>query len=753
MVLGEGGAACAEALRLRMRHIAAVTTTARQRLSTMDGKDQRLWSDVPPRKDAGDVREVFVRLRSMALAYRTPGSELYGHVGLGEAIQQGLVSAYSAKYNESMPLYGNWWHWEIGAPLALLDTLLLMGSDIEPGLLAAYLRAVARCTPAPESFGQTTRSESKVSTGANRVWKSRVYALTSLLLSDKAGMCRARDVLDPVFEDVVSGDGFYADGSFIQHARHPYTGCYGTTLLLELSEMVYALNGSPWEVRGEHVCIMSRWVEKAFKPLMYKGLMLDMVSGRAISRYKEQGHAKGHKTTDAVLRIAAVAPSEEAAKLKRLAKQWLTLHTYSDYVERAPLDLAAAASELLNDNSIVPAEELPSCKLFPAMDRAVHRRNRFLFGLSMHSSRISSYESINGENMHGWHTSHGMTYVYNDDQGHYCDGFWPTVDPYRLPGTTVSDQLRRRGSGHAGPSVCSFVGGVSNGLNGAAAMELREPGVYAARKSWFMFGNTVVALGSAICVETSARLETVIDNRLLREDDAGAVTFAVDGAEYTLERGKPMKVSPLWAHLKGRVPGADIGYYFPRPQAVRMLCETRIGSWRDINEDGPDEPVERSYFTAWLDHGSPELSAPADYAYMLLPGRSAAETAAFAAGPKPQIVALTSEVHAVRDEALGLTGFHFWGETWGTAGPLSCSTRATVLLQEEGETLELLIADPTQVNEGDIELELSIPVSAVIEADERLTVHSLQPSVRLVLHASGTMGQPCRIRLARAYKL
>ena len=34
-----------------------------------------------------------------------------------------------------------------------------------------------------------------------------------------------------MFAFVTSGDGFYVDGSFIQHTRHPYTGSYGLVLL------------------------------------------------------------------------------------------------------------------------------------------------------------------------------------------------------------------------------------------------------------------------------------------------------------------------------------------------------------------------------------------------------------------------------------------------------------------------------------------------------------------------------------------
>ena len=43
------------------------------------------------------------------------------------------------------------------------------------------------------------------------------------------------------------------------------------------------------------------------------------------------------------------------------------------------------------------------------MDRVVAQRNGFGFGISMSSSRIANYESINSGNLHGWHQGDGMT--------------------------------------------------------------------------------------------------------------------------------------------------------------------------------------------------------------------------------------------------------------------------------------------------------------------------------------------------------
>lgn len=50
--------------------------------------------------------------------------------------------------------------------------------------------------------------------------------LRAIAVRDEARMRLASAALSPVFAYVSSSDGFYEDGSFIQHTRHPYAaGC------------------------------------------------------------------------------------------------------------------------------------------------------------------------------------------------------------------------------------------------------------------------------------------------------------------------------------------------------------------------------------------------------------------------------------------------------------------------------------------------------------------------------------------------
>jgi hyaluronate lyase len=62
----------------------------------------------------------------MAVAFTTPGSP---HRGCPRLVQEirvvGLQWMLANRYSPGQAVYGNWWPWEIGAPLALTDTMLL----------------------------------------------------------------------------------------------------------------------------------------------------------------------------------------------------------------------------------------------------------------------------------------------------------------------------------------------------------------------------------------------------------------------------------------------------------------------------------------------------------------------------------------------------------------------------------------------------------------------------------------------------
>lgn len=707
-----------------------------------------LWSDLAGSDASAHITGCYTRLREMALAYSTCTSALCDNDSLLNDLLTGLDWMHQSRYNGRIAQYGNWWDWQIGAPLRLLDIAILLYPCLTSAQIADYMDAVGAFLPSASAF-----------TGANRVWTAAAAALRGVILQDGGLVASARDALRQVFRYVSSGDGFYRDGSFIQHDCLSYNGGYGIALLGDISGLISLLDGSPWAVTDPQAGNMYQWVHDAFEPFIYKGALMDMTRGREISRSAVQDHAKGARLIQSILRLSSFAPAAYAAAYRSMVKYWIQADTCRSFYADCPIPLIVSAKAIMNDDSVIPRGELIACKPFNSMDRAVHLRPGFGFAVSMSSGRISNYESINGENKRGWYTGEGMTYLYNGDLGHYSGDYWPTVNPYRLPGTTVDTIARADGSGQNFLSLSSLAGGVElAGLYGAAAMSLQAwNSNLRAEKAWFMFDDEIVALGAGIANREQAgegwdgaarRVETIIENRRL--DDNGGNTLLINGKDRSGPYGWS-EDKAVWAHLSGSAAGADIGYFFPGGGVVKGLREARTGSWSLINVNGSKADITRSYQTLWFDHGS--NPAAGAYCYVLLPGRSPQQVQNYATNPDIEVLENSTSAQAVLEKTLNVAGVVFLTDTlkWvqrGGVNFISSGKKAVVMTRETPSGIEVAVSDPTQQNSGVISIEINRRASRVCAADYGVAVTRLSPSIKLEVRVNEAKGKIFRAMLS-----
>lgn len=699
-----------------------------QTMNTAAGRTS-LWSDNPGTGNSIHIRVTYERLKTMALAYATSGTSLYGDSLLGGDIVAALDYMYATRYHEGVtPVASgtsNWWDWQIGIPLQLNDITVLMYDSLTPAQVTNYMTAVERFSPAVTL------------TGANRTWKAMVVGERGILVKDGTKIAAARDGLSSVFNYTLSGDGFYRDGSFLQHNNIPYTGGYGIDLLLAVSDLMGMLHGSSWQVTDPKQSNVWEWVYNAYQPVMYKGAIMDMVRGREISRNYSQDHDAGHRVMQGILSLSRFAPPAQAGDFKQMLKGWILSDTFKSFNEDAPVPAIVLAKSITSDPAVEPAAELIGYKQFAAMDRAVQHRPGYSFGLAMYSSRIGSYEAINSENAKAWYTSAGMTSLYNSDLGQYSGDYWPTVDNYRLPGTTILSQT----SSGSHTSTKQWTGGTDmQNLYGVSGMELKYGDHdLNARKSWFMFDDEIVALGAGISSSDNIPVETIVENRKL--NTAGSNTLTVNGTVQPSALGGSVTLDQVgWAHLSGSTAGADTGYYFPQTVPLAMKREARTGNWKQINPRPvtPSTPVTRNYMTFWLDHGVNPQGG--EYQYVLLPGKSALQVAAYAAAPDIEVLANTSSVQAVRERGLGIIGANFWEDGTSSADLITVNKKASVMTSETEDTLELSVSDPTQTGTGVIEVELDRSASGYT-ADSGITVTQLSPKIRLSVNVSAAKGK------------
>jgi len=726
-----------------------------------------MWSDLPPAAitgvsadvASGNIADSFKRLEYMAQAYAIPGCALYQDPALLVAITGGLDWLTSNVYTSTGTLFGNWYDWLVSGPQALNNTAILLLSNpsaLTATQIANYVKAAYNY--GPDSVNQKDYFWWGALTGANtsnaaltmavqgillgnntttvkRFWHNTAghpvnpqtdYIVSgALLLNEAQGNLSGNNPLDwsgdSVFAPVTSGDGWYADSSFIFHYNIPYTGSYGQELMENISILVKLLASSTWAITDPEVSNLYGWITNGFAPLMYRGAMMDMVRGRAIASSSSDESKVGAKVIANIRSIATFAPADIAAQL-----------------------LAFADSP----------QVAPGQYHFPSMDRVAMHRDGFSFGLSMSSTRVGGYEinTTSPTNLKGWYTGAGVTYLYlGNPDTQYMDSYWATTDWYHLPGTTadlsatpdyaVTDQ--------------SWVGGAQVGKTyGVAGMSEHPAGTSLyAKKSWFMLDDEIVCLGAGITCSSGGQVDTTVENRKLGK--TGTTTFNIADTVYSVPAStvwaNPVTISTstssTWCALDGVA-----GYYFPEGASnLQAQFTSGFGSWKTINPTDSDSATYTDYYLQIVNkHGMNPTNAK--YAYVILPNRKASSVKAYAANPDVTIVSNTQPtgtatgIQAVKSKVLGVVAANFWAKTsgldnGGTADIVTVSKQCSVIVKETYNSISVGVSDPTQSNTGTITVTLNGRASlGTLFAESGVTVTGNNP-ITLSVNVNGSKGK------------
>ncbi|GAA3585682.1 polysaccharide lyase 8 family protein [Nonomuraea rosea] len=664
-----------------------------RKLNPVPGRPS-LWPDLPLGNPAtGNFNRSYNRMRTLALGWATPGTAMYRNAQVAATAAGALDFLYEHTYHEGLDRQGsNWFWWEIGVPRALTDTCALLYDGLPRDRLDRWLRPLRRWCPDPE---RRVSHPGVVETGANRAAKAMAVAMRGLLTHDARLLKRARDAVSDLLRPTKGpGDGFYRDGSFIQHDVYPYTGSYGVDYLEHVAKLIAMLAKSPWEITGiENVYDI---VDRSFTPFIFDGLMMDCVRGRQISVQGHRDYHSGQKSIEAILTLLEAAPERYAVRWRPLVKGWLTRNQAVPYDTLAPLASIARARALLADPSVPVGPRTTGTYVFADMDRVVHRRPTWAYAISMSSERIGAAEAMNEENLRGWYTGDGMTYLYTGDLTHWNDELWPTIDPYRLPGTTVDTRRRaklRHGKRRLPPTP--WAGGVAlDGEYGVAAMKLIADGSsLRARKAWFLLDDAVIALGTGIAASDGRRIETIVENR------------------NTHDAHPPLTKGDGWVHLSGVA-----GYALLDGVDPKVIRKKRTGRWRDIDTGattgGDKTSVTRHYTTILIDHGVDPRKGR--YAYAVLPDASVAQTAAYRG--RIEILANSRAVQALTRDNLFAAVFWRAGTVETADGPLAADGPCTLLIRRDQQRVRLAVSDPSRTA-GEVKITLPWPVRSVAESD------------------------------------
>ena len=580
-------------------------------------------------------------LTMLAGAYRTPGSELTGDRTLKEAILSGLTF-----WVDQDPQSDNWWYNCIDTPGKLGNVLLLM-EDVVPN---AVLRKAE----------QIIRRSSFKRTGANLIWEAGNLLVLACVIRDV-------DLLQAAIEHITreiritTDEGIQADFSFHQHGPQLYMSNYGEVFSSNNSRYAALLAGTAFALSREEIRILSGLILEGQQWFMW-GRQFDY---HALGRQVDSPGAtwRGRRFRGVCDRMAAADP---------------------EHAE----DYRNFAARLSGEQQ--PGETGPrGNRHFWRSDIMVHRPGHFYVSVRMHSTRTYATEArVNRENLKGYHLSDGAYFpMQRGDEYHEIQPVW---DWRKLPGVTYKDtdepfpygrEARRSGN-------TDFVGGVSDGRMGAAAMDYAKEDVKA-RKAWFFFDAGWICLGAGISTETDHHVTTSVNQCLLKS----RVSLLRGGGMGTMD-GQRLEAGDLEGVLHD-----GVGTYFLEAQStVVARAGPQSGAWTSIEERSTRrDPVTQDVFSLWIDHGARPQGA--SYAYMVIPGLTPDTFPTFTENTPVRVLSNSPELQAVyvSDQQVVQAAFYKAGSlAVGEGRTIRVDVPCLLMLRLREDAADLSVADPTQ---------------------------------------------------------
>lgn len=680
--------------------------------------------------DGVHVMRTYENIKNIAKAYATPNTKYYKNPEIKKELIEYLDWLYDNAYHEGLPENGNWWQWELGIPKHLNDIMVLLYDDVPYEKRMKYLKASQYFQPFAEYSGvspsasYSTSPDKRVSTGGNRIDTSIISFLRGVLMEDKVQVIDGAKAVADVGEYVTTRDGFYKDGSFIQHGNVAYNGTYASVLFDGLGSVLWLATGTQFEVKDERIDNVYESILNGYKYLFINGGINDSVSGRATSRDNSSDISRGKDLLTSLSLLSIGAGKEYQDEIKSLIKTVALENNSYNTIDKISNKIAKAIiRDIINDDSIKTLK-VEGTKVYGAMDRAVSINEKGgKFVLSMHSSRIANYETMNNENVKGWYIGDGMTYVYGTDSETFTE-YWPTVDRYHLPGVTNS--LRERGdkSGERRGQTTSkaWVGGSCNGKEAFVGMDMISWNkATEMRKSYFMTDDGAILIAASNINSKDGEVHTTIDNRIIK--DGKIILNGREIKEDTVIEN-PQNIS---LNFNENYKGENIGYKIVYAPQLNLKKETRTGNWKNIGGTSTEE-ITKDYFTAYINHGkNPKKSG---FAYIILPMYTQEEVDNYDVS-RFEIVKLDKEAHIIKDKKSGVTGINFWKDSPTKELGIKAYSTLSVLLKENDEFLELWVSDPTQLANYKSVLEVDGKYEVIESSTENIQAITSEEKIKI----------------------
>ena len=605
-------------------------------------KDDGSWADIDYKSTAITKWEPSThldRITNLLQAYTNQQSTLYADKNLITGIVKGLQFWYTIDAKSE-----NWWHNEISVPQKL--GILLIIANYGDTKLPADLKA--------NLLKRMIRGDVEKKTGANKTDIATHFFYRALLTNDDKLLASSLEQLFRPVQLVNDEEGLQYDFSYLQHGPQLYISGYGEVFVSGVLKVVNYVEGTPFALSKDKLALFSTF---------YRNTSLRTIRGN-YGDFSVEGRG--------VSRVDRLKKSEKG-----------TLETFKQVDPEHASDWNKAITRFSESGK--PADGItPFHQQFWKADYALHVRPDYTFSVRTTSDRTKRTETGNKENLYGRYMPDGATNIQVNGPEYF--NIMPIWEWDKIPGTTSrnyqQDRLTTVNWGETGYNA--FSGGVSDGIYGATAYDLKYDSV-SAKKAWFFFDQQIVCLGAGINSNTPEEVTTTVNQAWLN-GNVKLPDHQTVKAEQLINYDA--KKQPWFYH-------ANIGYYFPNGGALSLSTKKQTGNWFKINNSFSKDEISGDVFKFWINHGVNPHDA--SYAYIVMPALKS-EKAMEAYDPKTiTILSNTADQQAVYHQQLNMLQAVFYKPSQLEMEMFSITVdKPCILMIKEvnGNKKQLFISDP-----------------------------------------------------------
>ena len=629
----------------------------------------------------------------MALAYRKDGSGLKGDKLLKKAIDKSLDFWLKNDF-----LCENWWNNQVGTPTVMITLLYILDNSLEQDVINKMATIAQRANiDAPGARPGGDRIKICGLFAKTMIFQKKEKEFEEILKVIEGEMKfyhpeDAKKILNKNYYP--SGNGLRSDYSF--HHRPDQvnnTTTYGLDYLSYFIEFAHLVNDTKYKFSEEKLQMATDYFLDGICKQMVFGRSIDTgVLNRDISRRRRPN----------------LADTSMPSRLLEI----------SDYRKNE-------LEDILHARKSEPFTPVSFAKFFWNTEHFAFQRPNYYTSVRMYSTRNRNMEEpYNGEGITNHYRADGTNYLSMDGSEYY--NTIPVYNFRKIPGTTIVQvdtmpgewQIQKRG-------LTDFVGGVTDGMYGAAVFDFKSPhNPLSAKKSWFFFDDYYVCLGASINSTDKFPVITTLNQCLLKGD-----VYVNDGKVSNVEKEGERYLSDIkWVFHN------NTGYIFPKSQKIGLSNKTEQGSWARANRQTSvsKENIEEKMFNLWIDHGT--KPANGKYEYIVIPATSIEKVENYVSTPPVTIISNTDKIQAVKNDNISYFVLYEPGE-FTVLNDIKMSSNAPCMIMikfKDANIQSITVSDPSRKLKT-IELTINKNISTTnekvtVKQQDKTTILSIQLS-------------------------